>query len=222
MLQRATPEATDKAPTGLGFTIPAAPPSPSPLGQASTTAERTTIPGIPGGQPALASPVLGHLGNINVPQVEDAALQKFFHDIAEQLHLIGSASPRSSIAMDSPMASPALSQGASTAPGTPIPTPGPVEGPVLQNMANAPVKPRPPVPARTQSDTPTGTVKVNVNEQRRRSYLGDATSRDNTMAQNAANQRHSVQMGKSATAVRAADPKRKSKRELLELADECR
>lgn len=214
MLQRATPEATDKVPTGLGFTIPAAPPSPSPLGQSATTAERTPIPGIPGGQPVVTAPPLSHLGNISVPHVEDAALQKFFHDIAEQLHLIGSASPRSSIAMDSPMASPALSQGGSTAPGTPIPTPGPIDGPILQNTANAPVKPRPPVPTRTQSDTPAGTVKVNVHEQRRRSYLGDATSRENTMTQSVVNQRHSVQMGKGTTVMRGIDPKRKSKREL--------
>lgn len=221
MLQRPTPEGTDKAPTGLGFTIPAPPPSPSPspLGQLPHTVgntERTPIPGIPGGSALQNSPPLGHVGNINVPQVEDAALQKFFHDIAEQLHLIGAASPRSSIAMDSPMASPALSQGGSTAPGTPIPTPGPLDGPVLQNMASAPVKPRPAVPVRTQSETPAGTVRVNAGEQRRRSYLGDATSRENAMAQGAT-ARQSVQMAskdrKSVGGGKTTDSKRKSKRE---------
>jgi len=189
MLQRPTPEHHQPPTTGLGFSIPVAPPSPSPSPLSQVSAAIQAMP--------HGSPPLGHLGNINVPQVEDAALQKFFHDIAEQLQLIGSASPRSSIAMDSPMASPALSQGGSTAPTTPIPTPEPTNLPILQSaMAqHMPVKPRP-APSRAYTDGPAPVgPRVDLGTQRRRSYLGDASSRDNTVTQTQAQaHRHSVQL----------------------------
>lgn len=195
--------------------IPAPPPTPSPQPQ---------IPvGIvaPHGSPPLS------VNAINVPQVEDAALQKFFHDIAEQLQLIGSASPRSSIAMDSPMASPALTQGGSTAPGTPIPTPEPIEGAVLQGaQANMPVKPRPPIPPRAYTDVPAPSPKPDLVGQKRRSYLGDATSRDNTMQQTVGpgGQRHSIQLtgekARKSIVPTKTDSKRKSKRK-SSLSDMC-
>lgn len=208
MLQRPTPSPTDgPAPTtGLGFMIPAPPPSPSPQPHVNT-----------GSVSPHGSPPLGVVP-IAVPHVEDAALQKFFHDIAEQLQLIGSASPRSSIAMDSPMASPALSQGGSTALETPMPTPGPLDGPILQGaQANMPVKSRPPIPPRAQSDAPVPSPKPDLATQKRRSYLGDATSRDNTMQQtNSTTQRHSIQLTgekvRKSIAPTKTDSKRKSKR----------
>jgi len=97
-----TPEAVPKitvqkaTPTGLGLSMntPTAPPSPSPTPSPTPSARPSP----------LASPALPgiHGAPITVPQVDDAALQKFFHDIAEQLQLIGSASPRSSLAIEFP------------------------------------------------------------------------------------------------------------------------
>ena len=154
-LQRPTPQPDSPAPAGLGLSMAEGPPqSPSP-NPAS---------------PLHSSPPLGA---INVPQVQDAALQKFFHDIAEQLQLIGSASPRSSIAMDSPMQSPALSHAGTTALPTPLTTPIETEAPVL------PVIQRP-KPLRASTDQPVATT--HPKNSKRRSYLGDAPARDNVVA----------------------------------------
>lgn len=210
LLQRPTPspDVTAQPTTGLGFMIPAPPPSPSPQPQLTMTQYTTTSP--------HGSPPLG-VNPIAVPQVQDAALQKFFHDIAEQLQLIGSASPRSSIAMESPLASPALTQGGSTAPATPIPTPEPSNAPILQSAQAMPIKPRPSV-ARANTDGASVGKEQNGQSQKRRSYLGDASARDNTISSRAPNpNRGSLQLTGDKTRrsviVGKTDSKRKSKRE---------
>ncbi|ORY33799.1 hypothetical protein BCR39DRAFT_519287 [Naematelia encephala] len=174
-LQRPTPQADtstpSRTPAGLGLSI-GAPPSPSPS---------------PSPAPSIYSPSSPPLGGIEVPQVNDAALQKFFHDIAEQLQLIGSASPRSSLAMDSP----ALSQGESTAPPSPLPTPITAEAPTLPPIVTRPVPQR-----AATTDSGSGSVGVGGPRpvpEKRRSYLGDASARDNVQAHTAAHQRFSTQ-----------------------------
>ena len=186
-LQRPTPQPeSSPAPAGLGLSMAVGPPaSPSPNPNVQIT----------------SSPPLG---GINVPQVQDAALQKFFHDIAEQLQLIGSASPRSSLAMESPMQSPALSQGETTAPSSPLPTPTETEVPVLPAIKR-------PMPSRANTDQPTSTQTAKPEATKRRSYLGDASARDNAATLN----RHSTQLvgekvRKPITG--AKDSRRKSKR----------
>jgi hypothetical protein len=191
-VQRATPQAEAPATTGLGLSIPAPPASPSP----------NAVPNSP------------PLGGINVPQVQDAALQKFFHDIAEQLQLIGSASPRSSIVVDSPMGSPALSQGGdNTLPNTPLPTPLPIEV-VSMEKTVAPVKPRP-IPTRAATDGPKPSPIPDV--QRRRSYLGDASARENVAPQRYSTQIAGEKMRKRIPAI-SDSTKRKSKRKFLLLS----
>lgn len=94
-----------------------------------------------------------------VAQVQDAALRKFFHDIADQLQLIGNASPRSSPAMESSMQSPALSQGESTAPPTPLPTPTEIEAPKPPIIAR-------PMPSRAATDQPTSKHRPETTKRR--------------------------------------------------------
>ncbi|CAD6587059.1 MAG: hypothetical protein TREMPRED_004650 [Tremellales sp. Tagirdzhanova-0007] len=192
-LQRPTPQPeSSPAPAGLGLSIAVSPPaSPTP-------------------SPILSITSSPPLGGINVPQVQDAALQKFFHDIAEQLQLIGFASPRSSLAMDSPMQSPALSQGETTASSSPLPTPTETEAPVLPAI-------RRPMPSRAATDQPTVTQTAKPEVTKRRSYLGDASERDNAVTFN----RHSIQVvgekvRKPITG--AKDSRRKSKPAPLDLS----
>ncbi|KAK8869825.1 hypothetical protein IAR55_000393 [Kwoniella newhampshirensis] len=179
-LQRPTPHSADSStltPMGLGLSIGVAttapPPTPSPAPSS----------------PPLGMAVGAALGNINVPQVQDAALQKFFHDIAEQLQLIGSASPRSSIVVDSPMASPALSQGETiTTPTTLNMDLAPLVHPVNQAKTPTQIQVQPQQgyrPAHTRSVTDQPQVANGINTTRaevgrRRSYLGDASHRENT------------------------------------------
>jgi hypothetical protein len=181
------------------------------------------------------------INGINVPQVQDAALQKFFHDIAEQLQLINNTSsvtgsPRSSIMTNSPvldqpygspLQSPALSQGgtSTTSPNTPNPlTPATVDIPVLQNAQaqyTAESKyTRPAQPSRAHIDGASGVGRPGVlqDQQKRRSYLGDASNRDNVTA----NHRHSVQLpgeknrkGGLTHQTSTTESRRKSKRELI-------
>ena len=155
------PQITVQIPTpqndGVQAVSPMTSPSPSPLsiavpvelgslaqGDAQSQAPPTPITNIPTtpspsprlGEPTSTTPSSPPLGSIAVPQVQDAALQKFFHDIAVQLQLIGGASPRSSLAIEVPpgllrdrqntvtehTTAPPLSAG-STADNTPLVTP---------------------------------------------------------------------------------------------------
>lgn len=138
--------------------------------------------------------------------MQDAALQKFFHDIAEQLQLIGSASPRSSIAMDSPT----LSQGENSTPNTP--NLAQAQAPAQTGSATPTVMR--PVPTRAMSDQPTMPPRIGIEPVRRRSYLGDASSRENTVAAHG----HSAQMvGEKVRKTLPApmESKRKSRRESM-------
>ncbi|KAK4686621.1 serine/threonine-protein kinase HSL1, negative regulator of Swe1 kinase, partial [Tremellales sp. Uapishka_1] len=184
-LQKPTPQ-TAETPTGLGLSI-AAPPSPSPAPSPTSTTAPT-------------SPVLGG-GSINVPQVQDAALQKFFHDIAEQLQLIGNASPRGSLAIESPVQSPTLMQQES-APPTPV---------------VAVQETRRPVPVRAATESVMASPRPEP--VKRRTYLGDISGREN--AQNSS-PRYSSQF--SAEKIRKTvlptpvESKRKSKPAPLDLS----
>ncbi|OCF36519.1 CAMK/CAMKL/GIN4 protein kinase [Kwoniella heveanensis BCC8398] len=217
-LQRPTPDAqAAPGPTGLGLNINVAPP-PSP-------------------SPAPSSPPLGMavgaaLGNINVPQVQDAALQKFFHDIAEQLQLIGSASPRSSLIAGSPLASPAISQGETiTTPTTPNmdlpPVPLPqakaqeqptrVQQPVI--AINNSMQANRPAPLRSITEPQQPNTAPRPEVSKRRSYLGDATNRDNVYANQVSQpQRHSIGFEKVRKVSGGSESKRKSKPAPLDLS----
>ncbi|WVQ98704.1 hypothetical protein IAU59_005835 [Kwoniella sp. CBS 9459] len=218
-LQRPTPDAQAAqavaaaapaaiGPTGLGLNINVAPP-PSP-------------------SPAPSSPPLGMavgaaLGNINVPQVQDAALQKFFHDIAEQLQLIGSASPRTSLIGGSPLPSPAISQGETiTTPTTPNmdlpPVPSPQPRHKDQFRLPEPQANRP-APLRSITEPPQPNTAPRPEVSKRRSYLGDATNRDNVYANHVAQpQRHSIGFEKVRKVSGASESKRKSKPAPLDLS----
>ncbi|WVR05278.1 hypothetical protein IAU60_002290 [Kwoniella sp. DSM 27419] len=208
-LQKPTPDAQGQsqaqkaAATGLGLNINVAVPS-------------SPSPGP--GSPTLPMAVGTALGNINVPQVQDAALQKFFHDIAEQLQLIGSASPRSSLIGGSPLPSPALSQGETvTTPTTPtfdiqpLPSPNAPAGPKRESAQ----APRPPLfRSINEPQVPNTAPKPEIG--RRRSYLGDVTSREN---ESAAPQRFSTGFDKvRKVSGGLSEMKRKSKPAPLDLS----
>ncbi|WWD10158.1 hypothetical protein V865_008292 [Kwoniella europaea PYCC6329] len=222
-LQRPTPGSTEQsqiAQTGLGLnlnitnkptTTYSSPPSPSP---SPATATATAV-GL--GMQCSA------LGNINVPQVQDAALQKFFHDIAEQLQLIGSASPRSSIVVpgtstspsgpSSPMASPALSQMEETitTPTTPI-----IEIPPMMTGINRPAQRR----SMTEQPVPNTAPKPKLPEiTKRRSYLGDSTITHSNQANIVAQpQRFSTGFDKVRKVSNGSEKKRRSKPAPLDLS----
>ena len=133
VVDRALPQITVQIPTpqndNAQIPSPLASPSPSPLanaihtemaplgqvaaGAAGSPTPTGALPTTPSpsprlGEPTSTTPSSPPVGNISVPQVQDAALQKFFHDIAVQLQLIGGASPRSSLAIDVPALLPGL------------------------------------------------------------------------------------------------------------------
>ncbi|WWC90046.1 uncharacterized protein L201_004977 [Kwoniella dendrophila CBS 6074] len=203
-LQKPTPGSTGQTQTGLGLNLNiVVPSSPSPISTATNVTTASTIvansaPPSPSPLPLVANVGLGMqvgqaLGNINVPQVQDAALQKFFHDIAEQLQLIGSASPRSSIVVSgngspspSQIESPALSQleDIITTPTTPTidlaPISHPVNNKVLTNVNNMPVA-RPVNQRRSLTEQPIPNTAPKPEITKRRSYLGDSTQNQNNI-----------------------------------------
>ncbi|WVW83108.1 hypothetical protein I302_105126 [Kwoniella bestiolae CBS 10118] len=219
-LQRPTPGSTEgTAQTGLGLNLnitpistPAttysSPPSPSPLAA-------TAI--------GLGMQCPAGLGNINVPQVQDAAVQKFFHDIAEQLQLIGSASPRSSIVVPSTgspspstIPSPALSQleETITTPTTPVMDLPPV-------MMGAGARP---AQRRSMTDQPIPNTAARPKQPevaKRRSYLGDSTitqSNQANMQVQTQPQRFSAGFDKVRKVSNGSEKKRRSKPAPLDLS----
>ncbi|WRT67120.1 uncharacterized protein IL334_004086 [Kwoniella shivajii] len=232
-LQRPTPgTGATVAHTGLGLNLNiSVPNSPSPQSGSSHIANSTQQAG-PGG---LGMSVVGQgLGNINVPQVQDAALQKFFHDIAEQLQLIGStASPRSSIVIPggdgspssspTPIPSPALSQGENiitpTTPTIEIP-PLNMTGNNNNNNNNNTYAIRPTNNRRSMTEQPTPNTANKPEMMKRRSYLGDVTTRENVFANQSQvqPQRFSTGFDKVRKVSNGSEKKRKSKPAPLDLS----
>ena len=234
-VQRPTPQPRGAAVAGhgLGLGMHVAPPSPSPSPASATATAHAHAQA----QLALAGLPAG-IDTIAVPQVQDAALQKFFQDIANQLALIGSASPRSSIVIDTPSPSPSPKNTGSPVNLSPV---VPSHGTPLVSaipLGNHPVAAsRRPVPQRTYTQQPARVERPEPT--RRRSYFGDATSRTNTAANTpAVSRRGSTDGGASSKSARfspkkAADKlrkvstseKRKSRREsssrVMEICQRC-
>ncbi|WWC69471.1 uncharacterized protein I206_103412 [Kwoniella pini CBS 10737] len=224
-LQKPTPNSNGtSAGTGLGLNlniiIPPSPkigntysappsPSPSPISPTAVGLGMNMLPQIQG----------QGLGNINVPQVQDAALQKFFHDIAEQLQLIGSASPRSSIIVQnnpssspviSALPSPALSQEEKIiTPTTPNISVPPPPHPIAMNRPNQ---------RRSMTEQPIPNTAPKPEITKRRSYLGDSTQRENNQI-NIQPQRFSTGFNEKVRKIsNGSEKKRKSKPAPLDLS----
>lgn len=170
-VQVPTPQNDTPLAAGLGLNMPIQPQQPSTPSPAPAS-ERVAASGMTGSPP---------IGSISVPKVQDAALQKFFHDIAEQLQLIGSASPRSSIAIETPAPTPTLVQDEL------MPSPLQIgreyndvdmEAPITSPPPPPPARIERPLPVRAQTDMPVA-PPLRQDPVRRRSYLGDASERDN-------------------------------------------
>lgn len=222
LVQVPTPQNDTPLAAGLGLNMPVQPSQPSTPSPAPA-AERAAATGMTGSPP---------IGSISVPKVQDAALQKFFHDIAEQLQLIGSVSPRSSIAIETPAPTPTLVQDEL------MPSPvqmgresmdvdmeGSVAQPPYQTLSTPPQPPaRRPLPTRAQTDLPpVPAPTLRQDPGRRRSYLGDASDRDNvrpienlpTPVRRVSQSKERKVSGKSVTSSSGSQMKRKTKRDLL-------